>query len=121
MIKTHTPLDGIPLDPEVRYIVVGRHPLDVAVSMFHHVHNIDQERSRQLRGQARPAAAAPPSLSEWVEAWIEDRRPPSDELDTLAGIVHHITDAWNRQGEGNGPNRAVQRFLPPRTGGQCVR
>src|ERR1022692_2359371 len=31
-IKTHTPLDGIPLDPRATYIVTARHPLDTAVS-----------------------------------------------------------------------------------------
>jgi sulfotransferase family protein len=33
-IKTHTPLDGIPLDPRVTYLVTARHPLDVAVSLY---------------------------------------------------------------------------------------
>src|SRR4030095_14686803 len=32
-IKTHTPLDGVPLDPRVTYIVVARHTLDMAVSL----------------------------------------------------------------------------------------
>ena len=32
-IKTHTPLDGIPLDPRVTYIVAARHPLDTFVSL----------------------------------------------------------------------------------------
>jgi Sulfotransferase domain len=31
-VKTHTPLDGIPLDPRATYIVTARHPLDMAVS-----------------------------------------------------------------------------------------
>src|SRR3954466_182634 len=31
-IKTHTPLDGLPLHPEVTYLVVGRDPRDVAIS-----------------------------------------------------------------------------------------
>src|ERR1700689_3665054 len=35
-IKTHTPLDGIPLDPRVTYIVTARHPLDTAVSLCRH-------------------------------------------------------------------------------------
>lgn len=34
-IKTHTPLDGIPIDDRVTYIVVARHPLDMAVSLYH--------------------------------------------------------------------------------------
>ncbi len=101
VIKTHTPLAGLPLRPDVRYIVVGRHPLDVAVSMFHHVENIDRDRSRQLRGGAEPATAVRPPLHEWMERWIEDRSRPQDELDTLAGNVHHIDDAWHRQGAGN--------------------
>jgi aryl sulfotransferase len=35
-VKTHTPLDGIPLDPHVTYIVTARHPLDAYVSICHH-------------------------------------------------------------------------------------
>ena len=35
-IKTHTPLDGIPLDPRVTYIVMARHPLDMFVSLCRH-------------------------------------------------------------------------------------
>jgi hypothetical protein len=40
-IKTHTPLDGIPNDPTVTYICVGRDPRDVALSMDHHIDNMD--------------------------------------------------------------------------------
>jgi aryl sulfotransferase len=35
-IKTHTPLDGVPLDPRVTYIVTARHPLDTYVSLCQH-------------------------------------------------------------------------------------
>jgi hypothetical protein len=38
-IKTHTPLDGIPNDPTVTYICVGRDPRDVALSMDRHNDN----------------------------------------------------------------------------------
>ena len=40
-IKTHTPLDGIPNDPTVTYICVGRDPRDVALSMDHHIDNMN--------------------------------------------------------------------------------
>jgi len=40
-IKTHTPLDGIPGDPTVTYICVGRDPRDVGLSMDHHIDNTD--------------------------------------------------------------------------------
>ena len=56
-IKTHTPLDGVPLDPRVTYIVTARHPLDMAVSLYHQGANIDRALMRQLTGQPEPAAA----------------------------------------------------------------
>lgn len=39
-LKSHTPLDGHPLDDVAQYIVVFRHPLDVHFSFRKHVHNI---------------------------------------------------------------------------------
>ena len=51
LIKTHTPLDGIPLDSRATYIVTARHPLDMAVSLYHQGDNIDRARVRQLTGQ----------------------------------------------------------------------
>lgn len=58
-IKTHTPLDGIPLDQRVTYIVVARHPLDMAVSLYHHYGNLDVARIRELAGQPEPDGPAP--------------------------------------------------------------
>src|SRR5215510_4979248 len=56
-IKTHTPLDGIPNDPSVTYICVGRDPRDVALSMDRHIDNMDvagfldaRERSAAIDG-----------------------------------------------------------------------
>ena len=44
-IKTHTPLDGLPIDPRATYIVTGRHPLDSAVSLYYQGQNISRARS----------------------------------------------------------------------------
>ena len=51
-IKTHTPLDGLSVREDVTYIVVGRDPRDVMVSMEHHLTNMDLERVLALRGEA---------------------------------------------------------------------
>src|SRR5215208_7222068 len=51
-IKTHTPLDGIPLRADVTYLVVGRDPRDVAISLEHHHANVDKERFLELRAAA---------------------------------------------------------------------
>src|SRR3954470_1604716 len=55
-IKTHTPLDGIPNDPTVTYICVGRDPRDVALSMDHHIDNMDVGASKRAPDQAAPLA-----------------------------------------------------------------
>src|SRR5512146_2874724 len=49
-IKTHTPLKGLPLDRRVTYVVVARHPLDMAVSLYHHYANLDARRLNELAG-----------------------------------------------------------------------
>ena len=51
-IKTHTPLDGIPNDPAVTYICVGRDPRDVALSIDHHIDNMDIGAFLKAREQA---------------------------------------------------------------------
>ena len=49
-IKTHTPLKGLLLDPRVTYVVVARHPLDMAVSLYYHYANLDARRLNELAG-----------------------------------------------------------------------
>ncbi|UDY35270.1 sulfotransferase domain-containing protein [Dermatobacter hominis] len=95
VIKTHTPLDGLPLDDRVTYVVVGRHPLDVAVSLLHHARNIDRDRFAELSGR-RTAAPEVGSEREWIDRWIDDPTDPRDQLDTLAGNLHHLADARSR-------------------------
>jgi len=66
-IKTHTPLDGLPCDERVTYIVVARHPLDMAVSLYHQGDNLNRQRLRELTGQpAAPTTDLPqPTLPQW--------------------------------------------------------
>ena len=47
-IKTHTPLDGLPMYGSVTYIAVVRHPLDVAMSDRDHGANMREERAVEL-------------------------------------------------------------------------
>ncbi len=55
-LKTHTPMDGLPQLPSVTYIVVARHPLDIALSARDHRENMDRDRANELR----VAASGPP-------------------------------------------------------------
>jgi aryl sulfotransferase len=102
-IKTHTPLDGIPLDPGATYIVVGRHPLDMAVSLYHQGDNINRARVRQLTGQPEPDRPPPPRppVREWLLRWIGRDARPQQEMDSLPGVMWHLSDAWARRDEPN--------------------
>jgi aryl sulfotransferase len=102
-VKTHTPLDGLPLDPRATYIVVARHPLDMAVSLYHQGANLDRERIRELTGSSEPAHVTPPlpPLRGWLLDWIESHDSPHEQLDSLPGVMWHLSDAWSRRGQPN--------------------
>jgi len=98
VIKTHTPLDGLPLHPGVTYVVVARHPLDGALSLYHHSANIDRVRRGMLTGQQErdPSPDRPPP-ERWLRGWIEADPRPVDALESLPGVLHHLDDAWARR------------------------
>ncbi|MEU4527871.1 sulfotransferase domain-containing protein [Micromonospora ureilytica] len=102
-IKTHTPLDGVPLHPRVHYVVVARHPLDMAVSLYHQSANLDRERIAELTGQ--PAPTGPPrerpTVRDWLPSWVDREVDPRAELDSLPGVLLHLSDAWARRHEPN--------------------
>jgi aryl sulfotransferase len=91
VVKTHTPLDGIPIDDRVQYVVVARDPLDAAVSLYH--------QSANLR---KNAVSDPlPPIDAWLREWIESDPNPVEQLDSLPGVMMHLGDAWNRRAETN--------------------
>jgi hypothetical protein len=107
-IKTHTPLDGLPLHPEVTYLVVGRDPRDVAISMEHHAANLDVTHFMALRAAAvgnADLAALPEfrALStdpvERFRSFVTDETPDGPE--TLASVLHHLDTGWQRRREPN--------------------
>lgn len=102
-VKTHTPLDGVPLDDRATYIVIGRHPLDLAVSLYHQGNNIDRGRLRWLTGAPEPGEPEParPDVHSWLLEWVDDDASPAERMDGLRGVLWHITDAWNRQQHDN--------------------
>lgn len=58
-LKSHIPLDGLPWHPEVRYVVVGRDPRDVFMSLFNHYSNYNDARYAQLNDAQRVGAPLP--------------------------------------------------------------
>jgi hypothetical protein len=102
-IKTHTPLDGIPIDERATYLVTARHPLDMIVSLCHQGDNINRARLRELTGQPEPTEPPKPRppLHDRVLRWIDRDASPVDEMDSLPGVMWHLSDAWRRRDEPN--------------------
>lgn len=105
-IKTHTPLDGLPQLPGVTYVVVGRDPRDVAVSMDHHRTNLDDQVIHRLLTSDEEAPPwpltnpqRPASKRERVLRWIHDQRPATENLASLRTLVHHLGQAWEHRNE----------------------
>ncbi|THV37772.1 sulfotransferase domain-containing protein [Glycomyces buryatensis] len=102
-IKTHTPLDGIPIHSSARYIVVARHPLDAAVSLYHQGGNLRRERIAELTGAPVPEAKTKqrPELRDWLVGWTLADHDPREAREMLPGVMAHLSDAWARRAEPN--------------------
>jgi aryl sulfotransferase len=86
-IKTHVPLDALPLRSDVYYIVVGRHPLDQTVSLFYQDLNFENDG---------PA----PALEDWLHARCHGDGPLKD-MDNLDGVLWHLYYAWTLRARSN--------------------
>jgi hypothetical protein len=97
-IKTHTPMDGLPYDERVTYIVVGRDPRDVAISFQHHLANLNFEGFLAAREQAvgnADLADFPPlePLPEEPDARLREFIA-RDGLVSQRRILAHLHGAW---------------------------
>lgn len=113
-IKTHTPLDGLPTRNDITYVVVGRDPRDVMVSMEHHLANMDLDRVLALRGEAvgnddldtlppRPLASDDPA--ERFRMFV--RAAAGTGAVSLTSVLHHLDTGWQRR---RAPNVAMCHY-----------
>ena len=100
-IKTRTPLDGIPSDPAVTYICVGRDPRDVGLSMDRHIGNTDigaflsqRERAAAIDGTElgplRPPRPRPGGERDRFWQWAGDETPSTQVGSSLRRTVEHL-------------------------------
>jgi aryl sulfotransferase len=106
-IKTHTPLDGLPHDPTITYLCVGRDPRDVALSMDRHRDNLDigaclaaRERSAVIDGVAvRPLPSSTPRPDgAWRRfwQWVDDETPSTHSGGvSLRFTLEHVQTFWD--------------------------
>lgn len=112
IIKSHTPLDGLPQDERVTYITVGRDPRDAGVSWDNHFENLNLgavigaraaavglDDLGELMPDGPPDHPEDPVARFW--AWVEDDTSLEAAHSGLPGLVHHLDTFWRRRDEPN--------------------
>lgn len=107
VIKTHTPLDGLPWRADVTYVGVGRDPRDVVLSAADHSANMRMESIVAAKERAglpvelpdRPPRPEHPA--EAIQAWLEADTPPDVPTSSLPFTVHHLRTLWHRRHDRN--------------------
>lgn len=100
-MKSHTPLDGLPYDERVSYVVVGRDPRDVAISRLNHYRNVDADLQRARReaavGPTSPDEPSDPegrydgSPKDQFWQWMTEQEDP---FHGLRSTLHHLSSFW---------------------------
>ena len=108
IIKTHTPLDGLPLDDRATYVCVGRDPRDVSLSWAHHMANLDFAALIDARAKAvglddlgdfEMPAPPPDDPVERFWMWANDDSPSLSV--TLPSILDHLATFWDHRRDDN--------------------
>lgn len=102
-IKSHTPFDGLPYQPESRYIFVGRDPRDILVSLFYHLQNSNPEVSESLLKQSGldpvpPRGEAPASFSALLDEWLHHGCFPFEDNGwPYWSVFNHAQSFWDNR------------------------
>ncbi len=107
LIKSHTPMDGLPDDDRIRYVCVARDPRDVAFSWDNHHANMDHDLFVQSRVAATgiedlaelgpPSPPPPDDPTERFWRWVDEEPPPSEGVSGLVATLHHLSTFWARR------------------------
>ncbi len=111
VIKSHTPLPGLPIDPRVTYITVGRDPRDVYLSWDNHLANANVESVFAARAAAvglddiadmlaAGPPEAPPELVGRFWLWVDDAAPVTETV-SLELMLHHLLGFWDARDQPN--------------------
>jgi hypothetical protein len=136
IIKTHTPLDGLPFFEEVRYLHCARDPRDAFLSMVDNMQNLSAIAMTPVRERLSlpetfafptdPNAFFPVWMTTPVHSWMEDGFPtgsvfhaaravwPYRQLENL-----HLLHYRDLRGELEAEMRRLADFLDVRIGADC--
>jgi aryl sulfotransferase len=101
-VKSHLPLDGLPWYPEVKYLIVGRDPRDVFMSLLNHYGSYTETAFAALNetpGRVGPALQPCPEdpralWRDWItRGWFEWE----SEGYPFWSNLHHTQTYWNHR------------------------
>ena len=98
-VKTHTPLTAPPYYPNVTYLVCGRDPRDLFISMENHYANINMPKFLEILARTGDANDRPPSMpddvNEKFKMWLAQGSFPW-ETDGFPfwSAFHHLQSFW---------------------------
>lgn len=98
IIKTHTPLDGLPYYDEVTYVFCGRDPRDAFLSIVDHRHNLSQKTMEDVRrrGNMPGNFAFGGSANEMFPIWLTTGHQPWMGDGFPSGSVLYLSNTYWR-------------------------
>jgi hypothetical protein len=97
-IKSHMPLNEIPIDQQVTYIVVARNPLDVAVSWYN---QIPVSPTANIPAGKSDGKRTLESSRQWVLDRIDEIGTHMQGRNSFETLLKNLTYAWERRAEPN--------------------
>lgn len=98
-LKSHLALDGIPFHPQVSYIVVGRDPRDVFMSLWNHHHALVPQLDAFAAVPGRVGPPLPPPAHDVRDAWRDWMTRGWFEWEQEGypfwGNLHHVESWWS--------------------------
>jgi hypothetical protein len=96
IVKTHTPLDGLPYRDDATYVFCGRDPRDAFLSAIDHETNVsDEARAEALARAGLPADFAFPSdPNERFPMWLSTGNAPWVKDGFPSGSVLYFSSTW---------------------------
>jgi hypothetical protein len=109
IIKTHTPLDGLPFDDRVLFIDVGRDPRDAVMSWCEQLADMDMDRAIGLRAASvgmddlagQPPRPLPADPAERLWVMLTDESPLPRSPVNLRALLNHHAQAWDLRARPN--------------------
>jgi hypothetical protein len=98
VIKTHTPLDGLPFYDEVTYVFCGRDPRDAFLSIVDHRHNLSQKTMDDVRrrGNIPSNFAFSGSANDMFPVWLTTGHQPWMSDGFPSGSVLYLSSTYWR-------------------------